>query len=77
MYMVHPISANILSESKEEHLFPATHYVVSDGMEQALVAINTELKSRVKELEQQGRSVEAPSRLGDFLPLIASYVISR
>tara|TARA_A100001015_G_scaffold313238_1_gene420031 strand:+ start:124 stop:2130 length:2007 start_codon:yes stop_codon:yes gene_type:complete len=57
--ILHPISAEILGEMKRFDVFPASHYVVDGGMDDALLQIETELKHRQKHFIDQGLLVEA------------------
>ena len=55
-----PLTGEILSEMAEVSIFPAKHFVTShDKMEKALVSIEQELQERLKELNAQGKVVEA------------------
>ena len=59
IFQLHPISGDILSESKSVDIFPASHYVVSGGLEDAIHSIEVELKERVQSLIDRGLLVEA------------------
>ncbi len=55
-----PLTGEILAEREELQVFPASHYVTPrDRRERALVAIEEELEGRLRELELQGRLLEA------------------
>ncbi len=55
-----PLTGEILTEREELQVFPASHYVTPrDRRERALVAISEELEQRLRELELQGRLLEA------------------
>ncbi len=55
-----PLTGEILAEREELQVFPASHYVTPrDRRERALVAIQEELDQRLRELELQGRLLEA------------------
>jgi excinuclease ABC subunit B len=55
-----PLTGEILSEMESVDIYPAKHFVTShDKMEKALVSIEQELKERLKELNAQGKIVEA------------------
>jgi excinuclease ABC subunit B len=55
-----PLTGEILSEMDEVNIYPAKHFVTShDKMEKALVSIELELQERLKELNAQGKIVEA------------------
>jgi Helicase subunit of the DNA excision repair complex len=59
IFSLHPVSGNILSELDKIDIFPASHYVVSGGIERSVEAIRAELKIRHKELFDKGLLVEA------------------
>ena len=55
-----PLTGEILAEREELQVFPASHYVTPrDRRERALLAIEEELEGRLRELELQGRLLEA------------------
>jgi excinuclease ABC subunit B len=55
-----PLTGEILNELDEVNIYPAKHFVTSqDKMQKALVAIEQELGERLKELNAQGKIVEA------------------
>jgi len=55
-----PLTGEILSEMDEVNIYPAKHFVTShDKMEKAIEAIKQELAERLKELNAQGKVLEA------------------
>lgn len=57
---LHPITGEIITEDAEIYIFPASHYVAGpERMERAIEGIETELRSRLAELEAQGKHLEA------------------
>lgn len=57
---IDPVSSVILGEEKTIFLFPAKHFLTEKGKrEKAIKAIHAELKSRLKELEKEGKPLEA------------------
>jgi len=56
---IHPITGEILGNLEAIDIFPATHYVVADGISKAMNAIQEELQIRVENLTKIGRLVEA------------------
>jgi excinuclease ABC subunit B len=60
IYTLHPLTGEIVREEKEMYVFPATHYVAGpERMERAIERIEVELADRLKEMEQQGKLLEA------------------
>ncbi len=60
IFEINPLTGEILNELDRAVIYPATHFVtVSDKMDRALVSIEKELKTRLKELEIQGKLLEA------------------
>ena len=59
LYTLHPISGEKLHNCEKVDIFPASHYVVSGGMDESLEAIQKELDHRCQELLGQGLLVEA------------------
>jgi excinuclease ABC subunit B len=60
MMTLHPLTGEIITEDTELYIFPATHYVAGpERMSRAIGEIQTELESRVSELELQGKLLEA------------------
>ena len=57
---LHPLTGEVVRESENLLVFPATHYVAGpERMERAITGIEAELESRLEELEQQGKLLEA------------------
>lgn len=57
---LHPVTGEILTEDDEIYIFPASHYVAGpERMERAIAGIETELHTRLNELEGQGKLLEA------------------
>jgi excinuclease ABC subunit B len=56
---VHPVSGEVIETCSKIEVFPATHYVVNTSLDSCLSAIKAELTERLKELESQGRTLEA------------------
>ncbi|MFE4593102.1 excinuclease ABC subunit UvrB [Streptomyces laurentii] len=57
---LHPLTGEIISEDQQLYVFPASHYVAGpERMERAVNDIETELEQRLKELEKQGKLLEA------------------
>ena len=57
---IDPLTGESLSEHTEVIVFPATHYVAGDErMRRAMVGIEDELRTRLGELESQGKLLEA------------------
>ncbi|MFF8410240.1 excinuclease ABC subunit UvrB [Streptomyces omiyaensis] len=57
---LHPLTGEIISEDQQLYVFPASHYVAGpERMERAVNDIERELDGRLKELEKQGRMLEA------------------
>jgi excinuclease ABC subunit B len=55
-----PLTGEILKELEEVHIFPAKHFVTSrEMMTKAIEGIRVELAERLKELNAQGKVVEA------------------
>lgn len=60
LYLLHPLTGEVLRDEQTMHLFPATHYVAGpERMERAIGTIESELASRLAELEAQGKLLEA------------------
>ncbi|MDA1353573.1 MAG: excinuclease ABC subunit UvrB [bacterium] len=57
--VVHPISGEVLDDLSDVAIFPATHYVVLEGIDEPIKAIRAELKGRLAELEADNKIVEA------------------
>ncbi|WP_433324810.1 excinuclease ABC subunit UvrB [Spirillospora sp. CA-294931] len=57
---LHPLTGELLTEDEELYVFPASHYVAGpERMERAIGGIESELEGRLKQLEDQGRLLEA------------------
>src|SRR3954467_1932780 len=57
---LHPLTGEVVRESQNLLVFPATHYVAGpERMERAITGIEAELEDRLAELEQQGKLLEA------------------
>ncbi|WP_285730200.1 excinuclease ABC subunit UvrB [Nocardiopsis sp. ATB16-24] len=57
---LHPLTGEVLGESREMFIFPASHYVAGEERtERAIASIEAELAERLSELEAQGRLLEA------------------
>ena len=57
---LHPLTGEVLGESEEMFIFPASHYVAGEERtERAIASIETELGERLTELEGQGKLLEA------------------
>jgi excinuclease ABC subunit B len=57
---LHPLTGDVLRETQELLIFPATHYTAGpERMERAIRGIEQELAERLAELEQQGKLLEA------------------
>lgn len=55
-----PLTGEILAEPEQAAIYPATHFLTSsEKLERALLSIQQELEERLKELENQGKLVEA------------------
>ncbi|RAP24823.1 excinuclease ABC subunit B [Candidatus Marinamargulisbacteria bacterium SCGC AG-343-K17] len=55
---LHPLSGEVLGSLDSFDVFPASHYVVEGGMDDALLAIEDELKERHRHFMDQGMLVE-------------------
>ncbi|MEY9212895.1 excinuclease ABC subunit UvrB [Thermobifida halotolerans] len=57
---LHPITGEVLGESEQVYIFPASHYVAGpERMRRAIADIQAELSERLAELEAAGRLLEA------------------
>ncbi|MCY9783001.1 excinuclease ABC subunit UvrB [Nocardiopsis sp. EMB25] len=57
---LHPLTGEVLGESREMFIFPASHYVAGEERtERAVASIEAELGERLAELEGQGKLLEA------------------
>ncbi|MBF5083542.1 excinuclease ABC subunit UvrB [Quadrisphaera sp. INWT6] len=60
LYLLHPLTGEVLRDETTMHLFPATHYVAGpERMERAITTIERELEARLAEMESQGKLLEA------------------
>ncbi|WP_210481401.1 excinuclease ABC subunit UvrB [Naasia sp. SYSU D00948] len=60
LYSLHPLTGEVLQQMDAVSIFPATHYAASpDTMKRAIGTIRVELAERLKELESQGKLLEA------------------
>ncbi|MFC1616643.1 excinuclease ABC subunit UvrB [Candidatus Margulisiibacteriota bacterium] len=59
IYIVNPVSGEVLNSIEKIDLFPATHYVVSSELDKAIEAIYLELEHWLPELKNQGKELEA------------------
>ena len=58
--LINPTTGDVLSSINEAFIFPAVHYIVGEGaIENAVGAIKQELESRVIELKNEGKLLEA------------------
>ena len=55
----HPVTAELIEKLDHLDIFPATHYVVGDNKNDALVRIKKELDERLKELDSQDKEFES------------------
>jgi excinuclease ABC subunit B len=57
---LHPLTGEVVTTDDELYVFPASHYVAGpERMERAIAGIETELASRLAELERAGKLLEA------------------
>jgi excinuclease ABC subunit B len=57
---LHPLTGEVVTTDDELYVFPASHYVAGpERMERAIAGIETELASRLAELERSGNLLEA------------------
>ena len=60
LYYIHPLTGEIIRNVDVLRIFPATHYIASEGrVEKALVEIRKELEDRVASFENRGKLLEA------------------
>lgn len=60
LYQLHPLTGDIVKQVESVAIYPASHYVASeDRMKIATEAIRVELGERLRELEGQGKLLEA------------------
>lgn len=57
---IHPLTGKVINSKEKIFIYPAKHFVTPrPRLEEALVAIEKELKERLKELRSQGKLLEA------------------
>jgi excinuclease ABC subunit B len=60
LYHLHPLTGEVINETDQLMVFPATHYVAGpERMERAIRGIEAELEARLAELDRQGKLLEA------------------
>ncbi len=60
LYYIHPLTGDVVRRVDEVRIFPATHYVAGpERMAKAIASIEEELETRLAELENQGKLLEA------------------
>ena len=60
LYQLHPLTGDVVKQLDSIPVFPGSHYVAStDVMQKAMAGIRDELDERLKELESQGKLLEA------------------
>lgn len=60
IYNIHPLTGDILTEMETVAIFPASYYVApAERMGKAIEAIEEELEQRYRELDSQGKLLEA------------------
>lgn len=60
IHKFNPLTGEVLANLDQVAIYPATHFLTSDEkLERALVSIKEELEERLKELESQGKLLEA------------------
>ena len=60
IYILHPLTVEIIREEDEMYVFPASHYVAGpERMARAIASIEDELQERLQTLESQGKLLEA------------------
>jgi len=60
LYSLHPLTGDIVKKLDAVSVFPGSHYVAgTDVMHRAIGTIKIELEERLKELEKQGKLLEA------------------
>lgn len=60
LYSLHPLTGDVVEKLDMVSIFPASHYVASEGiMKRAIVTIREEMEERVAELEKQNKLLEA------------------
>jgi excinuclease ABC subunit B len=60
LYYLHPLTGDVVRETDQLLIFPATHYAAGpERMERAIRGIEAELEERLAELDRQGKLLEA------------------
>ncbi|MFV0533658.1 MAG: excinuclease ABC subunit UvrB [Cumulibacter sp.] len=60
LYRLNPLTGEVVSETDEIFVFPATHYAAGpEAVERAVKGIESELEQRLAELERQNKMLEA------------------
>ncbi len=60
LYYLHPLTGEVVRDVDEVFIFPASHYAAGpERMERAIAGIEHELEERLKELDRQGKLLEA------------------
>ena len=60
LYLLHPVTGEVLQKLDSVTVFPATHYAASrESMKKAIEGIKEELEDRLKVFESQGKLLEA------------------
>lgn len=58
--VLHPLTGEVIRETKQVHIFPASHYVASaERLKRACKDVETELEERVSWFEKRGKLLEA------------------
>ena len=58
--LLHPMTGNVIRQSRTAHVFPASHYVAGpERMERAIRTIEEELAERLEQLRNQNKLLEA------------------
>ena len=60
LQIINPLTGQVVSQEAEAYIYPAKHFVLpEDRVERAVATIGAELESRLKELREQGKLLEA------------------
>jgi excinuclease ABC subunit B len=59
IFSLHPVTGEVLDRLDAVDVFPASHYVVDGGMDDAILAIEQEMKAQYRAFTDSGRLVEA------------------
>jgi excinuclease ABC subunit B len=59
IFIMHPVSGEIIRSVNSFDLYPATHYVVQNTLNSAIKSIEIELAEQVKHLKEIGKELEA------------------